>query len=186
MKYTTLNKIRAHHPCATGWNNLLHSLGKTQPDDEPLSFAQILASNGLEDAIWCLCSTPEFDRESRLFAVDCVRDVQYLINDDGCLNALNVAEKFANGIATEQEIDLARMAKWNGGTANYAAKMTTSFNASHAAWHATLNTVCAAIEYTSLPKFGVFISPLTKIEINSVTRNAAIEKQTALFKQYFC
>ncbi len=37
MIYTTLNKIRAHSPCADGWAKLLRHLGKTQADDEPVS-----------------------------------------------------------------------------------------------------------------------------------------------------
>ena len=36
MLTTTLNRIRVHHPCESGWRKLLLYLGKTQPDDEPL------------------------------------------------------------------------------------------------------------------------------------------------------
>ena len=53
---TTLNKIREKSPCASGWNTLLKSLNKTQPDDESLNFKYILDSNGIEDAVWCLRS----------------------------------------------------------------------------------------------------------------------------------
>jgi hypothetical protein len=48
---TTLNKIRPHHPCASGWAKLLKHLGKTQPDDEPVLFSVIVESNGLDDAL---------------------------------------------------------------------------------------------------------------------------------------
>ena len=51
---TTLNAIRAHSPCATGWSKLLRYLGKTGADDEPLLITTILDSNGVEDALWCL------------------------------------------------------------------------------------------------------------------------------------
>ncbi len=51
MITTTLNRIRAHGPCAGGWAKLLKHLGKTQADDEPLPFATILESNGLDDAL---------------------------------------------------------------------------------------------------------------------------------------
>ena len=37
MIYTTLNKIRAHGPCSSGWVKLLRHLGKTQADDERLA-----------------------------------------------------------------------------------------------------------------------------------------------------
>jgi hypothetical protein len=52
--YTTLAKIKSHGPCSDGWRKLLASLGKTQADDEPLTFSRILESNGLSDALWCL------------------------------------------------------------------------------------------------------------------------------------
>lgn len=38
--YTTLNKIRAHSPCASGWEKLLNHLGKTKADDEPLALGR--------------------------------------------------------------------------------------------------------------------------------------------------
>lgn len=51
---TTLNAIRAHGPCKSGWRKLLCHLGKTEADDEPVSVLTILDSNGLDDALWCL------------------------------------------------------------------------------------------------------------------------------------
>lgn len=46
MITTTLNRIRAHHPCREGWGKLLSGLGKTAADDEPLPFARIPKSTG--------------------------------------------------------------------------------------------------------------------------------------------
>jgi hypothetical protein len=106
--YTTLNKIRAHGPCMHGWETLLRSLGKTRPDDEPLSLATILKSNGLGDAIWCLRAVDGHDREKRLFAVKCVRSLQHEISDRRSLNALDVAEAYANGLATVEQLRRAR------------------------------------------------------------------------------
>ena len=63
MKTTTLNKLRAHNPCADRRRKLLTYLGKTSPDDEPLSFRVILESNGLDDALWCCRYAPEYNRE---------------------------------------------------------------------------------------------------------------------------
>lgn len=70
---TTLNKIRAHRPCYEGWAKLLRYLGKTQADDEPLNIATVIDSNGVDDALWCLCAVDDCDREIRLFAVWCAR-----------------------------------------------------------------------------------------------------------------
>ena len=63
MKTTTLNKIKKHRPCKEGWEKLLNHLGKTQADDEPLSFLTILESNGIDDALWCTRAAPEYDIE---------------------------------------------------------------------------------------------------------------------------
>ena len=84
MIYTTLNKIRAAGPCGlkpdsdgtlTGLCKLMHYLGKTTTDDDPVSFAVILESNGLDDALWCLRTVPEESRRWRKLAVAFARTV---------------------------------------------------------------------------------------------------------------
>ena len=114
--FTTLNKIRAHSPCESGWKKLLAHLGKTAPDDEPLPFAVILKSNGLDDALWCCRVAPECEKEWRLFAVWCARQVQHLMSDQRSIAAIDVAERFANGLASADELaaarDAARDAAW--------------------------------------------------------------------------
>jgi hypothetical protein len=107
MLYTTLNKIRQHNPCTEGWSTLLKHLDKTEADDEPLSFLTILESNGLADALWCCRSAPEYDKEWRLFAVWCGRQVLHLMTDERSVDALDVAERYANGLATKEELDAA-------------------------------------------------------------------------------
>ena len=110
---TTLNAIRDKHPCANGWKKLLANLGKTAADDEPLSLITILDSNGLDDAIWCLRAVTGHGKEIRLFAVWCARQVQHLMKDPRSINALDVAERFANGDATKEELAAARAAAWD-------------------------------------------------------------------------
>ena len=111
MIYTTLSKIRQHSPCADGWTKLLKHLGKTRADDEPVSLLTVLVSNGLEDALWCLRAVDGHRREMRLFAVWCARQVQHLIADPRSLAVLDVAERHANGEATDKELDAARDAQ---------------------------------------------------------------------------
>src|SRR3972149_4140819 len=101
---TTLNQIRAKKPCKKGWAKLLASLGKTSVDDEPLSIITILESNGLGDALWCLQCVQGHDREIRLYAVWCARQVQHLMTDPRSVAALDVAERFAIGEATDDEL----------------------------------------------------------------------------------
>ena len=98
------------NPCSKGWRKLLKYLGKTVADDESLPFSVILDSNGLEDALWCCHTAPEHNRVWRLYAVWCARQVQYLMTDQRSLNALDVAEKHANGQATDKELSAAWVA----------------------------------------------------------------------------
>lgn len=105
---TTLNKIRECSPCKNGWETLLKSLNKTKADDEEITLAHILESNGLDDALWCLRASNASERDMRLFAVWCARQVENLMTDERSVNALNVAERHANGAATDEELDKAR------------------------------------------------------------------------------
>jgi len=107
MLTTTLNKIREHKPCTDGWEKLLKHLGKTQADDEVLPYSVIVKSNGLDDALWCCRAEPQYNRQWRLFAVWCARQVQHLMTDQRSLDALDVAERYANGQATEKELSAA-------------------------------------------------------------------------------
>ena len=138
---TTLNAIRDHHPCADGWKKLLANLGKTAADDDPLSLITILDSNGIDDALWCLRAVYDHDKEIRLFAVWCARQVQHLMTDQRSVAALDVAERFANGDATKEELDAAgaaaMAAAWAAaGDAAMAAAGDAAWNA---AWSAALD-----------------------------------------------
>ena len=133
---TTLNKIREHDPCTEGWKKLLKHLGKKQADDEPLAITTILDSNGLSDALWCLRSVEGHDREIRLFAVWCARQVQHLMTDKRSLTALDVAEAYANGNATEAELDAASAAASAAAWAARDAASAAAWAARDAAWAA--------------------------------------------------
>ena len=135
---TTLNAIREHAPCADGWKKLLGNLGKSSADDEPLSLITILDSNGLDDAIWCLRAVYDHDKEIRLFAVWCARQVQHLMTDQRAVAALDVAERFANGDATKEELDAARAEAWA------AARAAAGDAAWNAAWSAAWSAAWAA------------------------------------------
>ena len=112
MITTTLNAIREQSPCADGWTKLLKNLGKTQADDEPLPFVTILDSNGLNDALWCTRTAPEHNKIWRLFAVWCARQVQHLMTDPRSLATLDIAERHAHGLATDEELAAAEHAAW--------------------------------------------------------------------------
>ncbi len=136
--YTTLNAIREHSPCHEGWTKLLRTLNKTKADDVPVSIIQILDSNGLDDALWCLRAVTGYDKEIRLYAVWCARQVQHLMTDPRSLNALDVAERFANGDATRIEL----AAAWDAARA--AARDAARAAARDAAWAAAGDAAWAA------------------------------------------
>jgi hypothetical protein len=138
--YTTLNKIRAHSPCANGWTKLLRHLGKTQADDEPLALVAILDSNGLDAALWCLRACEGIDREARLYAVWCARQVQHLMTDQRSLAALDAAERHANGEATDEELEAAWAAAWG---AAWGAAWDAAWDA---AWAAAWDAAWGAAE----------------------------------------
>lgn len=141
MIYTTLNKIRRHHPCTEGWQTLLTSLGKTKADDEPLPMVHILESNGLNDTLWCLRTLPEYDDLWRLYAVWCARQVQHLMQDKRSLKALDVAEKYAKGGATKEELRTASDAASSAAReASFTARDATAAATWAAAWTTTSST----------------------------------------------
>ena len=136
---TTLNEIWKHNPRSYVWRDLLSYLGKTKADDEPLSITTILDSNGLDDALWCLRAVEGHDKEIRLYAVWCARQVQHLMTDQRSLDALDVAERYANGEATDDELTAARNAAeavWRAAGSVWAARVAWG-----AAWAAAGDAV---------------------------------------------
>jgi len=109
---TTLHKIRAHSPCRDGWEKLLRHLNKTAADDEPLPIATVLDSNGVDDALWCLRAVKGHDREIQLYAVWCARQIQHLMADPRSVAAVDAAERYARGRASDAELIAARAEAW--------------------------------------------------------------------------
>lgn len=154
---TTLNQIREHGPCGikpnadgtlSGLRKLMHTLGKTTTDDEPVSIVQILESNGLDDALWCLRAVKGCDKEIRLFAVWCARQVEHLMTDERSKHALVVAERHANGEATDTELAAARDAAWD---AAWDAAGAAAWDAAGVAQEKELRRVCAKWEAEQVP-----------------------------------
>jgi hypothetical protein len=129
---TTLKAIRSHSPCASGWAKLLRHLGKTAADDDPLSIVTVLDANGIDDALWCLRAVDGHQREMRLYAVWCARQVQHLMTDARSVAAIDVAERHARGDATDAELAAAANAAW---TAAVAADARAAW-AARAVWTA--------------------------------------------------
>ena len=134
--YTTLNAIREHQPCADGWEKLLKHLGKTKPDDEPLSLLTILESNGLDHALWCFRAVEGFKKDKQLLAITYAREVEHLMPAES-KKCLDVFERYANGLVTQEEFDAAcdaaRDAAWSAAWADSARAVVAAAYAAPAA-----------------------------------------------------
>ena len=113
MLTTTLAKIRSNHPCESGWVKLLKHLGKTKPDDVPLSLATILKSNGVADALWCLRACDSAEMFARHFALDMARRVYPIWHakhptNNSVKNCIDVTERFLSGMASREDLQKAR------------------------------------------------------------------------------
>ena len=102
---TTLKKLHERQLLSgADWNKLLSSLRKTEADDEPLPLLAVLDAIGLYDALNCLRAIEDYEKEKRLLAVSFARRVQHLMKDPRSVAALDVAERHANGEATDEEL----------------------------------------------------------------------------------
>ena len=89
-----------------------------------------------EDIVWVLCRKEYMtDRDLRLFAVWCAREALKLDSnpDPRSVNACNIAEKFANGDATQEEEDAARATAWAAAGAAVGAAVGAAEDATWAA-----------------------------------------------------
>jgi hypothetical protein len=107
---TTLNRIKACNPCNDVWQKVLQAVGKTKSDEEPIGYETILDAVGIEKALWCCQAEPQHANLWRRYAVWCARQVQHLRVDERSIEALDVAERHANGDATDEELAAARAA----------------------------------------------------------------------------
>jgi len=78
-----------------------------------------------EDLVWAATQPGVLtDRELRLFAVFCVRSVQDLMEDPRSIAAIDVAERHADGLATDDELRAAYAAAYAASAAASTAAAT--------------------------------------------------------------
>jgi len=207
--YTTLNIIRQHNPCKESWEKALKLLGKTKPDDEPLSFEWILDNMGIRDAIWGLRAVKDKDkdtveRDARLFACDCAKSVlnNFEANyphDGRVRECINISRLFARGETNDE----ARSAAYSAArSAAYSAAWSAARSAARsAAYSAARSAAESAAE--SAEESAAWSAADSAAEsaawsaadsaANSAARSAAYSaawsaarSQSDIFRKYFC
>ena len=123
MKQLTIKDIRDLDPC--------YDPGRHISEDWRGTVIDILKLDGPshEDKIWVVTHLID-DKTNRLFAGWCAREALKLAKDPDqrSIEACNVAERFANGQATKEELAAAWSAAW------YAAASAAESAAESAAW----------------------------------------------------
>ena len=119
MFSVTLEQLREYSACTIGYNTVVcglqgekyeyhHNHNYMKYDyTKPIPLTDILKYGELEDVIWALRCIKNKEKEIRLFTISVARLYQHFMEDVRSVNALDVAERFANGLATIDELKIA-------------------------------------------------------------------------------
>lgn len=121
-----------------------------------------------DNIIWLLCREEFMSTvDLRLFAVWCVREALKLIDnpDERSINICNVSERFANGEATDKELNTARNTAWDAVgdaprdilTTVIAAWDTGNTDASKAAKYAAWNSTKDVVKDVQIEKLKEYL-----------------------------
>jgi hypothetical protein len=142
MKTIKMADIRSWKPC--------YDLARHLAEDWEGTVLDILKHDTIspQDKLWVVCREDLIDAKTlRLFAVWCARQVQHLMTDERSIAALEVAERYANGKATDDELAAARAAaRYDAGSARAAVAWDAAARdaAAWAAWAAAMDAAPAA------------------------------------------
>jgi hypothetical protein len=121
------------------------------------------------------------DKTLRLFACYCARSVLHHIPDqknrDICQNIIEVAERFAHGLATEEDLEAARSAA--NSAANSAAHYATYYAAYYPAYYAAWSAADFAADFAAHYAAHYAADSTTYSAANSAA-NSAAQQQYAL------
>jgi hypothetical protein len=182
MKTINNELIRTFSPC-------YDPSEKNIPDDETLTvnewidkYREVVPA---EDIVWLLMRNHFMsDKDLRLFAVWCARETYALCEDDApidqrSIEAVDVAERYANGEATDDELSAARSAALSAAesAARSAVRSAAWSAARSAAWSAALSAAWSAALSAALSA--------ARSAAESAAWSAARSKQVDKLKTYF-
>jgi creatinine amidohydrolase/Fe(II)-dependent formamide hydrolase-like protein len=141
MKYITLREIEEHNPCEGSWPTIVAAEHLHGGDyDKPFPMSAGMDATSMLDAAWALRCKPELEREARLFACWCARQVVHLTDDARVPRCIETAERYADGEATQEELSAA----WDAARAAARAAAWDALDAARAAAWDALDAARAA------------------------------------------
>ena len=134
---TTLNKIRACSPCASGWRTLVKHLGEDFDPDAEINLLTILESNGVADMIWTLRAAIGQDSK-RIASQLAMRFAEQALpifekrrpNDERPRKAIQAARDYLDGKISLEEL---RSCRSHADAADAAAAAYAAYAAAYAA-----------------------------------------------------
>jgi len=102
----TMKKIRATG-CLSDLEDLAHYVNYTlrRPEDTPVSLTEIRKAIGAESALWCIQAIDDsYMPIIRKWALHHVVDVKHILSDKRSLRALETAEQYVSGKATDDDL----------------------------------------------------------------------------------
>lgn len=124
MLYTTLSRAEKYIPFRSARETLLYYFGKSEADNAPVSFADIMRVTSIETALLAAPGEPQHAKLWLGYALQQAKKVQHLMTDPRSVAALAVAEAHADGTATDQELAVARTEADAAMAASSASEMT--------------------------------------------------------------
>jgi len=152
--YTTLKALRDNGACNTRYDYLVSKIGYTR---RKIGLDEILNHNGIEDAIWALCSvkfTQKYMRDWYNFKADCAESV-----------LINYEKLYPNDDRPRKSIEAAR---------NYKNKSAAESAARSAAYASSAASAARSADYAEMSA------------ARSAARSAERRRQKKLFIKYFC
>lgn len=130
LAVTTLEALRDDGACYAGYNRLVRALQGnifTHEDsirenylhfayDGTIDIEFIFKSNGLDDALWalrCCKQTPELEKQERLFAIWCVKQIQYRVGDEQTMSIIHTVERYVDGEISREELRESNQLCWD-------------------------------------------------------------------------